>query len=210
MKRLIIAFSGMLLAVLLAPAANAALVLDTGTPTSMTMPMTLDSNDFYAAEFSLATTSSINSVSAYLLSGLSQAGDTFTISIYAGSSIGRYSVADYSTQGTYGADGWNLTSTSSLGWTESAGNYWVALEVGTSDSAKGLYLPTQLSGGTAPAQAFAFNSGGGYMTSGAMPFGIQVDASAVPLPGAVWLLGSGVLGLGAVARRRRVAVRRCA
>lgn len=30
----------------------------------------------------------------------------------------------------------------------------------------------------------------------------QVQVSAVPLPAAVWLLGSGVLGLGALARRR--------
>jgi hypothetical protein len=42
-----------------------------------------------------------------------------------------------------------------------------------------------------PALAFAFNSGGGYATAGALPFGVQVDATMpMPLPAAVWLLGT--------------------
>jgi hypothetical protein len=44
---------------------------------------------------------------------------------------------------------------------------------------------------TAPALAFAFNSGGGYATAGVLPFGVQVDATTpVPLPAAVWLPGT--------------------
>jgi hypothetical protein len=67
-----------------------------------------------------------------------------------------------------------------------------------------LTLPQTAGGGTAPALAFAFNSGGGYATAGALPFGVQVDATTpVPLPAAVWLLGTGLVGLGSRARRRR-------
>jgi hypothetical protein len=55
-----------------------------------------------------------------------------------------------------------------------------------------------------PALAFAFNSGGGYATAGALPFGVQVDdTTPVPLPAAVWLLGTGLVGLGSSARCRR-------
>lgn len=197
-----IRFAVTLLAAIIAPvAANAALVLDTGAPTAAAMPMVLDGNDYYAAEFNLGAASSINSVSAYLLAGQDQPGTTFTMSIYAGSSIGRSSTPDYSVQGTYTADGWNTASFG--GAKEAAGTYWVALEVGSSDSATGLSLPTPVAGGTAPALAFAFNSGGGYTTAGALPFGVQIDATPVPLPAAVWLLGSGFLGLGALTRRRR-------
>ena len=58
-------------------------------------------------------------------------------------------------------------------------------------------------GGTAPALAFVFNSGG-YATAGALPFGVQVDdTTPVPLPAAVWLLGTGLVGLGSSARCRR-------
>jgi hypothetical protein len=42
-----------------------------------------------------------------------------------------------------------------------------------------------------PALAFAFNSGGGYAAAGALHFGEPVDATTpVPLPAAVWLLGT--------------------
>jgi hypothetical protein len=42
---------------------------------------------------------------------------------------------------------------------------------------------------------------GRYALETANPVGLQV--SAVPLPAAAWLLGSGLLGLGARIRRRR-------
>jgi len=200
-------FAGILAAALLGPGmANASLVIDTGTPPAGVTPMVLDGNDYYAAEFNLSTTSLINSVSAYMLAGLDSPGATYTIAIYADPITSHNVTADYTVQGTYQADGWNTTSTSGLNFVEGPGNYWVALEVGASDSAMGLNLPLgQAGAGTAPALAFAFNSGSGYTTVGAMPFGIQVDASPVPLPAAIWLLGSGIAGIGAFARRRRIA-----
>ncbi len=192
------------LAALIAPTlASAAFVLDTGTPTSMTMGSTLDGNDFYAAEFNLSSGSTINSIQAYLAAGADQPGATFTMAIYGSDLLtNRSSQQLFSGQGTYTADGW--TGLSGVNFTAAtAGNYWVALEVGATDSAVGLTLP-QAAGGTAPALAFAFNSGGGYATAGALPFGIQVDAATpVPLPAAAWLLGTGLFGLGSMARRRR-------
>jgi hypothetical protein len=188
-------------------AANATLVLDTGTPSGSGLPVVLDGNDYYAAEFSLAAGQTVNSVEAYVMAGMDQPGDTFTIAIYsdaAGFLGARNPTQLYAGQATYQSDG--PTGLTGIGWTAtSSGNYWVALEVGAADSAIGLSLPTPTTGGTAPALAFAYNSGSGYTTSGAIPFSVQVDASPVPLPASLWLLGSGVLGIGALARRRRAA-----
>lgn len=203
----------LLAASLLSTAAHATLVLDTGTPTgtALTSPQTLDGNDFYAAQFTLAQGGTINSVNAFLTAGVGSAGDTFTLAIYQdnGNGIDRYNTPIFTSQASYGADGWN-TLAANMGLGAAAGQYWVALEVGTEtgtvstpDSANGLGVPGgTLTGGTAAANAFAFNAGGGYTTSGALPFGVQVDATTVPLPGSLWLTAAALLGVAGVARRR--------
>jgi hypothetical protein len=201
-----IALAAASLMALIAPnLASAALVLDTGAPTNLSMGSTLDGNDYYAAEFNLSSGSTINSIQAFLTAGADQPGATFTMAIYGSDLLtNRFSQQLFSGQATYAADGW--TGLSGINFTSTtAGNYWVALEVGGADSATGLTLPQTAGGaGTAPALAFAFNSGGGYATAGALPFGVQVDATTpVPLPAAVWLLGAGLVGLGSRARRRR-------
>jgi hypothetical protein len=201
-----IALAAATLTAMIAPnLASAALVLDTGTPASTSMGSTLDGNDFYAAEFNLSSGSTINSIQAYLAAGADQPGDTFTMAVYGSDLLtNRLAQPLFSAQATYTADGW--TSLSGVNFTSTtAGNYWVALEVGATDSAIGLTLPqTAAGGGTAPALAFAFNSGSGYVTAGALPFGVQVDATTpVPLPAAAWLLGTGLCGLGSMVRRRR-------
>jgi hypothetical protein len=210
MKMTKTALAATLFAVFLAPAAaNAAFVLDTGTPTAAALgssgtPLVLDGNDFYAAEFNLSAGQTVNSISAYLMAGLDSPGDTFTIALYSASDFGnRNAVQQFAGQATYTADGWNgLTGVNFTATT--AGQYWAAVEVGAADTATGLDLPTPLAGGTAPARAFAYNAGSGYTSAGALPFGIQVDATTpVPLPAAFWLLGSGTLGLGSMLRRRR-------
>lgn len=199
------ALVAVLTATLLPAAAHAGLVLDTGTPTVSALPLVLDGNDYYAAEFSLSAGQTVNSISAYLKAGVDQPGDTFSLVLYSNADFGsRNATPVFLGQATYNQDGW--TGISNVGFTATAsGLYWAAVEVGSSDSAIGLNLPSPVSGGTVAALAYAFNSGSGYTTSGAMPFGIQVDASAapVPLPAALWLLGSGVVSLGGALRRRQ-------
>ena len=187
-------------------ASQAAMILDTGTPTGTGLPLALDGNDFYAAEFNLSTDSVITGMQAFLAAGMDEPGATFTFALYSGNDLfDRNAAPVFTTQGTYTADGWSAIN--NLSFSALAGNYWVALEVGAADSAAGLALPQPVSGGTAGALAFAFNSGAGYTTAGALPFAVQVtaDPAPVPLPAAAWLLGSGLLALGSRARRRMAA-----
>ena len=124
-------------------------------------------------------------------------------------------VPQFAEQATYQRDGWTgLTNLNITGL--AAGDYWAAVEVqgpdlGGIDTATGLALP-QVAGGSVPALAYAFNAGSGYTTAGATSIGMQVEVAPVPLPGALLLLGSGLLGVGGIggaARRRRAAAAVC-
>ena len=203
---------GALTAACLAPlGAHAAFILDTGTPTGTGFPVTLDGNDYYAAEFALGASQAITSIQAYVTAGSDQPGATFTVALYSASDFGgRNSSPVFAEQATYQQDGWTgLTNLNITGL--AAGDYWAAVEVGAGDLATGLGLPT-VAGGSVPALAYAFNAGGGYTSAGATPIGMQVEVAPVPLPGALLLLGSGLLGVGGIggaARRRRAAAAVC-
>ena len=205
---------GALTAACLAPlGAHAAFVLDTGAPPAPGFPVTLDGNDYYAAEFALGSSQAITSIQAYMTSGLDSPGATFTVALYSASDFGgRFSSPVFAEQATYQQDGWTgLTNLNITGL--AAGDYWAAVEVqgASNDSATGLALPT-VAGGSVPALAYEFNAGQGYTTTGATPIGMQVEVAPVPLPGALLLFGSGLLGVGGIggaARRRRAAAAVC-
>jgi hypothetical protein len=208
MNRKTASIGGMLAAVLLAPGiASASFVLDTGTPTSISGGLdVLTTNQWYAAEFTLSSTENISSLSAYLepLDSTAFQFDIYSNTNFTTTRIGSLQTLD-ATPATYTAAGWNTTT---VNYTLGPGTYWLALEVTTSAGrgGTGLDLPTtgiSTSTGTAPAQAFAYGAGtGAEFTASNTGFGVQMAASPVPLPGAVWLLGSGLAGLGALRRRR--------
>jgi hypothetical protein len=193
----------------LAPAiANAGLVLDTGTPATGASGEELNTSQWFAAEFALTGGQTVTSISAFLTQGLGALGDSYTLDIFSSSGFtGRLSgqTLEYSTTGTFTTnDAWNTTS---AGWTAATtGDYWLALEVTSTNQTKGLDLLTTSNNGTAPALGFAYlgsNTNNEFTLSGAPSVGLQVNA--VPLPAAAWLLGTGLLGLGKFARRRLAA-----
>lgn len=188
--------------------ASASMVLDTGTPTSAAMPMVLDGTDYYAAEFNLTAGETVTGIQAYVEQGFDQPGATFTVALYGSDLLSNRAPTQLlAGQASYQQDGW--TGLSGLSFTATTtGTYWAAFEVGSNDSAIGLALPSPTTGGTVPALDFAYSStgSGGYSEQPTAAFGVQVtvaDAAPVPLPPAVWLFGGGVLGLGALTRRRR-------
>ncbi len=178
-------------------------------------PATLDGNDYYAAEFSLGASQTITAIQAYVTAGGDQPGATFTVALFADGDLGnRFATPAYSDQATYQQDGWTgLTNLNITGLT--AGKYWAVLEVQEGvDLASALNLPTPGANGSVPALAYEFSADGGttFTSSEAPPIGMQVEVAPVPLPGALLLFGSGLLGVGGIggaARRRRAAAAVC-
>lgn len=210
-KKAILAGGALASLALLPGIASAAFVLDTGTPsTDPTNPAAvLSSSSWVAAEFQLTDDSQITSLAAFFgqatTSGRSGT-PTYTFDIYSQNSlIGvRQSSLSFlqSVTATYTGTGWNITNTN---FDLASGTYWLALQMSTTGTT--LALPEEASGltGSVPAQAFATlstNSSSKFTTAGALPVGLEITASPVPLPAGVWLLGSGLLSLGAMARRR--------
>jgi hypothetical protein len=213
MKAKMILAGALLLAALAPGLASAEYVLDTGTPPAPggTVPI-LNKSDWYAAEFTLGPNATISQLSAYLTpDGSGSVGSTFTWVLYSASGtflganrenpVGYVSPTNLgdSVTGTFEASGWNSTT---VNWAPGPGTYWIALQV-SSGQTSGLDLPNgdSTSTGTAPTLAFAFAGTNGRYANLSDGFGVQV--SAVPLPAAAWLLGSGLVGLASLRRRRR-------
>ena len=201
---------GVLAAALLAPGmASASFLLDTGTPPGdSTTTYTLNSGQWFAGEFHATAGEDITSVAAYLTQGSAQSGYTFTFDIY--SSTGLFARANsrvplQSFSGTYTADGWNSTA---VDWTvPTDGDYWLALQVNTTNQSGSLDLPGIVSQtGSAPAAGFAYFQGSatGNVYKSLTGPGVGLEVSTVPLPAGFWLFASGLLGLGAVAGRQRI------
>jgi hypothetical protein len=199
-------------AALLSPGlASASFILDTGTPTGSAGPAILSYTQWLAGEFAVTAgeTDQAYSLSAYLTEGAGQPGNTFTFDVYAAGSgfTARASSREtpvFTATGTFTANGWNFSSTN---WTPtSAGNYWLALQVASPTDTAGLDAPAEASAttGTVAALGFAYAPSSGQYTTNSAPYiGLEIAAVPVPLPPALWLLGSGLLAVGTAARRRR-------
>jgi hypothetical protein len=206
---------GVLAATFLLPGiAGATMLLDTGIPNGSGGPAELGTASWSAAEFAAPAGTDVLSLSAYLSANdTGVSGDTFTFAIYSASSfIGVRSsqLAPLATAvATYeGGTGW---TTAGVNWIAPAvaqggsDDYWLALEVTSTNRTNGLDLPQETSSttGTMPALGFATLSSGKFTETGALRIGVEVSTTpTVPLPPAVWLFGSGVLGLALLSRRK--------
>ena len=203
MKNLLLA-SIVAIASLMATPSSLAHTIDTGTPNGKAVgALAFDSNDAYAGQVSFASTARIDAILAHVLGGT--AGETFTIALYSDAPSHVPGSLLFSRSATFAADGWNGVSGLN-GWKVAAGIYWVAFEIGFSDtlgasSDTGALLDR---GVPLPLARTAFDAGGGYRsTASPLDFGLQLDATAIPAPSTMALLFGGLAVLVTVSRRRR-------
>ena len=184
--------------------ANAALAIDTGTPTDFSAPLSLDGGSWIAGEINFAQASQIQSISAYV-SDMGNGGGSFTIALYneTASHLPDASSPLNSWTATFNgaSNGWDWTGVSNLNQAVAAGKYWVALEVQGNDTFMG---GAALAPAT-PLAKYAFNAGGfqGYQAM-TQSFGLQV--AAVPEPEQLALLLAGLGLIGATLRRKTLTI----
>ncbi|MEP6502080.1 MAG: hypothetical protein ABJD97_02025 [Betaproteobacteria bacterium] len=195
-------------ALALCGAAGAATVVDTGTPDGVAVgSYAFDGSDWYAAQVSFASASTIDAILGHVLGGT--AGETFTVSLYADDASHLPGTALYTGSAVFGADGWNgLTGLG--GWNVAAGDYWVGLEIlGTDTLGAGSVTGALLDqGAPAPLAHWAWDATGGfgYDALGTTSIGLRVDAmaaSTVPWPASANLMAAGLALLAATAAARR-------
>ena len=183
----------------LAPTAQAALAIDTGTPTGGAVgSLVFDGSDWVAAQVAFAGAATIAAIAGHIEGGT--AGETFDISLYGGGATPGSQ--EFTTTATYGADGWN--GTSGLAWTVPAGSYWIEFEVnwedtlGTTSTATGALLDTGVAN---PVQTATTSDFGFTYDASAQSIGLQV--STVPEPASMLQLAGGALLLATLALARR-------
>lgn len=182
------------LALMFAVNANAALVVDTGTPDNTGTRYVVSDANYLAGQVTLNQALTLNSIETYLKSDLSTpAGSKFTVALY---SDNNNHVGDFisSATATYAADGWN--GAYALNWNVGAGTYWVGIESYNG----GNYLATQTVAAPLANTAFDDLTDLGVYTNASIAFGLRIDAVPETDTYAMLLAGLGIMGL--VARRR--------
>ncbi|MBU0965664.1 MAG: VPLPA-CTERM sorting domain-containing protein [Proteobacteria bacterium] len=196
--------------------ASAALVVDTGAPTN-SWPAVLitgwGQDDFIisqwlAGQFTLKQGYDIDEMQGYL--GVNVAGEV-RITIYSDSQ-GQPDTSIFSKTFMSESDqfyGWQ--GTSGYAGRLDAGTYWIAFEVPVDSPFQGGMGTTGLSSPVMAAEAVNVNMAGvGWSGWWVVPqdsgLGVyaRIYGNPVPVPGAVWLLGTGLAGLAAVRKKFRM------
>ena len=189
--------------------AEASLIIDTGIPTETNGGPVLGDAQFLAGEIYLDQDYYITDIYGYMTGHLDPSATTGSLSlvIYGdlGSTPDRY---DEIFVGSFSVPQIDIYETDWYGMSDlnlflQSGNYWIAFEVRTGDTYVGgmpRYSPNPLNG-----YAFFSLSSSSWADWNSTDLGFQVygqtDNPAVPIPGPVWLLGSGLLGLTGLRRK---------
>lgn len=178
---------------LLAGAAQAVTLIDTGTPTGAGTPGVVSSNDFLSVQFTATDAWRIDRVAAYLTGS---GGDHFALSLYQDAVTHVPGELVASTTVSFTGDGWN--GAAALGWHLTSGSsYWLGVE-----GVDG-YFSAPVGGLTMPGVT-AFSDGshqGAYQPYPGIQFGLQVTG-AVPEPATIALLLAGLLVVGAASANK--------
>jgi hypothetical protein len=193
----LITTASLAIAMFIAGQANAALIVDTGTPNQPSLGSILTVNDYFAGQVTFSQASTINSIQTFLTLDTSGgfATDSFTVALYSNTVNNTVGSLINSFTANYSATGWN--GVSNINELVSAGKYWIAFE---GDSSGASYIaanaPNQLA-------LTAFASSSSY-SNYPMNFALQVDAvAAVPEADSYAMLFIGLGILGFMSRRRK-------
>jgi hypothetical protein len=178
----------------LAGGAQAATVIDTGTPDGKAVgALAFDSIDWVAAQVSFAQASTIGAIQGHILGGA--AGETFDISLYSSDGGAGPASLMFTTTATFGADGWNGVSGLS-GWNVAAGQYWIEFEIQGDDSLGSSSVTGALFdlGASHPLALTASTGDAGFSYQDSpLSFGLRV--STVPEPESLALMLAGLAWL---------------
>ena len=188
----------------LVPHAQAATVVDTGTPDGGTVgALVFDSVDWVAAQVSFAQASTIAAIQGHVLGGT--AGETFDISLFSADGGAGPGTLMYTTTATFGDDGWNGVSGLG-GWTVAAGTYWIEFEIQGDDTLGARSVTGALfdTGAPHPLATTAFTGDAGFSYADApLSFGLRVSTVPWPSSASLMLAGMALLSTLGLARRRR-------
>ena len=181
---------------------NATTVVDTGpAPPGVLAGFSLSSGQWLSAQFTTDVDYTISSVEGWI--SLSEA-DTFgTVAIYSNSNDEKPGAELFSAEfeGQGRAAAW--LGASGLSWHLPADTYWVSFE-----ARAGQLLHASMTGPVPnPLSLIAWSQdqAGTWTTAPNVNSNFGVRIQAVPIPPALWLFGSGLLGLVGVARRKKLA-----
>ncbi len=185
-----------------------------------------------AARFTLDQNTTLTGFSVWMESYSGSVGKTVTLSLYQGDvshpwSNGPYSGTDYTPDATNQIMSQHMTightgetdnfnnrwqTLGGLSFALDAGSYWLGLSLTNGDTYDG-GLPTDEFGALNPVGSYAFynplnvglpDSLDGWATDHPNGFAFEVmgNVAPVPLPAAVWLFGSALVGLGFVRKAK--------
>jgi hypothetical protein len=187
----------------------ASYIVDTGAPPNSNSGISLTADQSLAGQFTITETYIVDSVEGWFGGNLDF---TITAAIYSNTG-GSGSMSGgggdwpkdelFSAQFTHdapsvGVNAWD--GAYGLSWTLDPGTYWLVFDIadGVTDTT---YMPY---GAPSPLAKYAYSypSTSGWTEPGpASTMGMRINA--VPVPAAVWLFGSGLLGLIGIARRKK-------
>jgi hypothetical protein len=182
--------------------ASAQFLLDTGTPTQFTSPLSVSTASSYGVEFSLTSGESLQQIALYLTPGTGNYQNQFlTLNLYDVNLTTATSPSVLTSfQLQYTASGWNSLTTSYVA--PVTGNYWITVQPSSSgysfDAPEEATQPT----GTVPAIEFAVKGTRTYAVNNSASFGIEIGAVPEPSSWALGLLAFGFLAFLGVRLRR--------
>jgi hypothetical protein len=186
----------LMLSLFMAGTSGATYIVDTGTPSNGAIKWQLSTSQCLAGQFTLSSGENIGEMQGWIATAYS--AGTMNVSIYSDASglPGALQFTNSFVSQPKGFSGWQGTSGYS-GYLK-PGTYWIAFEPvtfwgGMGTNPANLASPLSL-------EAFTYQGTWNVYPSG-LGLGVRIEGSPAPLPGALLLLGPGLVGLAAVRRR---------